>query len=200
MRVLASQIKACIDKAESSHSAMSSSPTILTVLLNFRTADMTLQALEAAVRETADMAGAITVVDNDSGDGSYEKIRDGRAREWLGPGAGGGVRSQRWLWRGQQHRDSAWAARRLGTGFCVPPQLRCVSRARVGAHPARRDAGASPMRLCRRPHLRPGRRITTTRRSGFPPFRANSNPPRPRDRSRACCGATSWPFPSRPSR
>ena len=55
---------------------MSSSPTILTVLLNFRTADMTLQALEAAVRETADMAGAITVVDNDSGDGSYEKIRD----------------------------------------------------------------------------------------------------------------------------
>jgi GT2 family glycosyltransferase len=62
---------------------MSSSPTILTVLLNFRTADMTLQALEAAVREMADMAGAITVVDNDSGDGSYEKIRDAvLARGW----------------------------------------------------------------------------------------------------------------------
>jgi GT2 family glycosyltransferase len=62
---------------------MSNNPTILTVLLNFRTADMTLQALEAAVREMADMAGAITVVDNDSGDGSYEKIRDAvLARGW----------------------------------------------------------------------------------------------------------------------
>jgi N-acetylglucosaminyl-diphospho-decaprenol L-rhamnosyltransferase len=55
---------------------MNEQPTILTVLLNFRTADMTLKALAAAVRETADLPGAITVVDNDSGDGSYEKIRD----------------------------------------------------------------------------------------------------------------------------
>lgn len=55
---------------------MNNSPTVLTVLLNYRTADMTLQALEVAVRETADIAGAITVVDNDSRDGSYEKIRD----------------------------------------------------------------------------------------------------------------------------
>ena len=55
---------------------MNNGPTILTVLLNFRTADMTLQALESAVREMKDIAGAITVVDNDSGDGSYEKIRD----------------------------------------------------------------------------------------------------------------------------
>lgn len=55
---------------------MNTGPTVLTVLLNFRTADMTLQALEAAMRETADIAGAITVVDNHSGDGSFEKIRD----------------------------------------------------------------------------------------------------------------------------
>ncbi len=62
---------------------MNNGPTVLTVLLNFRTADMTLKALEAAVRETADIAGAITVVDNDSGDGSYEKIRDAvLARGW----------------------------------------------------------------------------------------------------------------------
>lgn len=62
---------------------MNNGPTILTVLLNFRTADMTLQALEAAVREMADISGAITVVDNDSGDGSYEKIRDTvLARGW----------------------------------------------------------------------------------------------------------------------
>jgi GT2 family glycosyltransferase len=62
---------------------MNQGPTVLTVLLNFRTADMTLQALEAAVRETAGIAGAITVVDNDSGDGSYEKLRDAvAARGW----------------------------------------------------------------------------------------------------------------------
>lgn len=62
---------------------MNQGPTVLTVLLNFRTADMTLRALEAAVRETAGIAGAITVVDNDSGDGSYEKMRDAvAARGW----------------------------------------------------------------------------------------------------------------------
>jgi len=51
-------------------------PSVLTVLLNFRTPDMTLQALEVALREMKDISGAITVVDNDSGDGSFEKIRD----------------------------------------------------------------------------------------------------------------------------
>jgi N-acetylglucosaminyl-diphospho-decaprenol L-rhamnosyltransferase len=62
---------------------MNTGPTVLTILLNFRTADMTLKALEVAVSETADIAGAITVVDNDSGDGSYEKIRDAvLARGW----------------------------------------------------------------------------------------------------------------------
>lgn len=62
---------------------MTSAPTLLTVLVNFRTADMTLQAVEAAVRETADIPGAITVVDNDSGDGSFEKMRDAvQARGW----------------------------------------------------------------------------------------------------------------------
>jgi hypothetical protein len=62
---------------------MSTPPTVLTVLLNFRTADMAIRALEAAVREMADIPGAITVVDNHSGDGSYEKIRDVvQARGW----------------------------------------------------------------------------------------------------------------------
>jgi N-acetylglucosaminyl-diphospho-decaprenol L-rhamnosyltransferase len=62
---------------------MKNGPTVLTVLLNYRTADMTLKALEVAVRETADIAGAITVVDNHSGDGSFEKIRDTvAARGW----------------------------------------------------------------------------------------------------------------------
>jgi N-acetylglucosaminyl-diphospho-decaprenol L-rhamnosyltransferase len=52
------------------------SPTVLTVLLNWRTADMTLRAAEAAEVAMAGIAGAITVVDNDSGDGSFEKMRD----------------------------------------------------------------------------------------------------------------------------
>ncbi len=45
---------------------------VLTIVLNYRTAEMTLRAVEAAVREMEGLAGAITVVDNDSGDGSYE--------------------------------------------------------------------------------------------------------------------------------
>lgn len=58
-------------------------PTLLTVLLNFRTAQMTLQALEVAVREMEGIDGVINVVDNASGDGSYEKIRDAvQARGW----------------------------------------------------------------------------------------------------------------------
>jgi N-acetylglucosaminyl-diphospho-decaprenol L-rhamnosyltransferase len=58
-------------------------PTLLTALLNFRTAEMTLQALEVAVREMEGIDGVINVVDNASGDGSYEKIRDAvLARGW----------------------------------------------------------------------------------------------------------------------
>jgi len=49
--------------------------TLLTVILNWRTADMTLRAAEAALREMAGVPGALTIVDNDSGDGSFEKIR-----------------------------------------------------------------------------------------------------------------------------
>lgn len=49
-------------------------PTVLTVVLNFRTPDMTLRAVEAALHEMEGMAGAVTVVDNDSGDGSYEML------------------------------------------------------------------------------------------------------------------------------
>lgn len=52
----------------------SQQPTVLTVVLNFRTADLTLQAVAAALREMQDLDGAITVVDNNSGDGSFEKI------------------------------------------------------------------------------------------------------------------------------
>lgn len=49
--------------------------TVLTVILNWRTAGMTLRSLAAARAAMAGIDGAITVVDNDSGDGSYETIR-----------------------------------------------------------------------------------------------------------------------------
>lgn len=55
---------------------MTSGPTVLTVLLNWRTAEMTLKAAEAALRAMEDVAGEIVVVDNDSGDGSFERMSD----------------------------------------------------------------------------------------------------------------------------
>jgi N-acetylglucosaminyl-diphospho-decaprenol L-rhamnosyltransferase len=45
---------------------------VLTVILNWRTAEMTLKAAEAALRAMEPVQGAITIVDNDSGDGSFE--------------------------------------------------------------------------------------------------------------------------------
>ncbi|HEY6919597.1 MAG TPA: hypothetical protein VI412_10050, partial [Tabrizicola sp.] len=55
---------------------MAVGPTVLTVLLNWRTAEMTLKAALAAERAMADIAGEIVVVDNDSGDGSYERLSE----------------------------------------------------------------------------------------------------------------------------
>ncbi|MDT8857333.1 glycosyltransferase family 2 protein [Paracoccaceae bacterium Fryx2] len=60
-------------------------PTLLTVILNWRTPDMTLQAAEAALREMAGIPGALTIVDNDSGDGSFERMAAEVARRgWKG--------------------------------------------------------------------------------------------------------------------
>ncbi len=49
-------------------------PTVLTVLLNWRTAEMTLRAADSAERAMEGIAGGIVVVDNDSGDGSFETM------------------------------------------------------------------------------------------------------------------------------
>ena len=49
-------------------------PTVLTVVLNYRTPRMTLEAVEAAYREMAGIAGEIVVVDNNSRDGSFETM------------------------------------------------------------------------------------------------------------------------------
>jgi N-acetylglucosaminyl-diphospho-decaprenol L-rhamnosyltransferase len=55
---------------------MTSGPTVLTVLLNWRTAEMTLKAADAAERAMAGIAGGIVIVDNDSGDGSFERMAE----------------------------------------------------------------------------------------------------------------------------
>lgn len=49
-------------------------PKVLTVLLNWRTADMTLRALDAARSAMAQVVGEVVVVDNDSQDGSFEAM------------------------------------------------------------------------------------------------------------------------------
>lgn len=52
----------------------SSTPSVLTVVLNYRTPELTIKAVEAALSEMDGLAGSITVVDNDSRDGSFESL------------------------------------------------------------------------------------------------------------------------------
>ncbi len=49
--------------------------TVLTVILNWRTAEMTERAARAALRAMEGVAGGLNIVDNDSGDGSFEHLR-----------------------------------------------------------------------------------------------------------------------------
>lgn len=49
-------------------------PRILVILLNYRTADMTLRAAEAALRAMPPEGAELVIVDNASGDGSADKI------------------------------------------------------------------------------------------------------------------------------
>lgn len=48
--------------------------TVLTVILNYRTAAMTVQAVQAALAAMAGIEGEVLVVDNDSQDGSFEAL------------------------------------------------------------------------------------------------------------------------------
>lgn len=58
-------------------------PTLLTIILNYRTAPMTLRATEAALRAMEGIRGALTIIDNDSQDGSYAYLaREVTARGW----------------------------------------------------------------------------------------------------------------------
>lgn len=53
--------------------------TVLCVILNWRTAEMTLKAAQAAMVAMEGVDGAITLVDNDSGDGSFETMQQAAA-------------------------------------------------------------------------------------------------------------------------
>lgn len=55
--------------------------SVLCVILNWRTPEMTLKAVQSALVAMDGIEGAITVVDNDSQDGSYEQMRDAAA-DW----------------------------------------------------------------------------------------------------------------------
>lgn len=61
--------------------------SVLTVILNWRTPEMTLRAAEAAMAAMDGLPGAITIVDNDSGDGSFEAMMTGVAERGWGTGA-----------------------------------------------------------------------------------------------------------------
>lgn len=56
---------------------------LLTVILNWRTAEMTLRSAEAALTALDGIDGALVIVDNDSQDGSYEAmVAEVAARGW----------------------------------------------------------------------------------------------------------------------
>lgn len=52
------------------------SARVLCIILNWRTAPMTLKSARAAMAAMEGIEGAITIVDNDSQDGSFEDLRD----------------------------------------------------------------------------------------------------------------------------
>ena len=58
-------------------------PSILAVILNYRTPYMSLEAAESALRELEGLNGELVIVDNNSGDGSFEAIQaEVIARQW----------------------------------------------------------------------------------------------------------------------
>ncbi|MGP6089427.1 glycosyltransferase family 2 protein [Antarctobacter jejuensis] len=54
---------------------------ILVVSLNYKTADMTLRSVRAALHAMQGLEAELAIVDNDSGDGSYERIKAAISQE-----------------------------------------------------------------------------------------------------------------------
>lgn len=62
-------------------------PTLLTVLLNYKTPEMTLKAAAAALRDMDGIPGELLIVDNDSQDGSFEYLaQNAQLRGWTKSG------------------------------------------------------------------------------------------------------------------
>ncbi len=62
--------------------------TVLTLILNYRTPEMTLRSAAAALAAMADLPGEVLIIDNGSGDGSYEALVAGAQRRgWLHTGS-----------------------------------------------------------------------------------------------------------------
>ncbi|WP_347267182.1 glycosyltransferase family 2 protein [Paracoccus sp. (in: a-proteobacteria)] len=62
-------------------------PSVHVIVLNWRTAGMSLQAAETALQELQGIDGGLTIVDNNSGDGSFERMQaEAQARGWLESG------------------------------------------------------------------------------------------------------------------
>ena len=60
---------------------------LLTVVLNYKTPEMSIDAAEAALREMEGIDGKLLIVDNDSQDGSFDKMKENaEARGWLADG------------------------------------------------------------------------------------------------------------------
>ena len=60
---------------------------ILTIILNYKTPQMTLDCAAAALVEMAELPGEIVIIDNGSGDGSYDTIlAAAKDRGWLNTG------------------------------------------------------------------------------------------------------------------
>jgi N-acetylglucosaminyl-diphospho-decaprenol L-rhamnosyltransferase len=58
---------------------------VASVTVNYKTADLALRAIEAALADLEPLHGKAFLVDNDSGDGSLERLRQGIADRGLGP-------------------------------------------------------------------------------------------------------------------
>ncbi|MGR3617831.1 MAG: glycosyltransferase family 2 protein [Paracoccaceae bacterium] len=62
-------------------------PAVLTIILNFRTPELTLGAIQAALREMRDLNSEVLVIDNGSEDGSFEALlKSASERGWLNDG------------------------------------------------------------------------------------------------------------------